>query len=515
MKIRFISAALTFAALATVAFFWLTDVPLGIPGEWTWLRIPIEPERRLEFVWGVVLATLGAVLYIVLAWLGARRLPHARRGEVGAWLAALAFGGFAWLFFAQESPVDGYRMSKSAFVLYYESSSGYFTIARDRMDDVPSFLARYERVIDGEVFHIGTHPPGLILAHRGLINLCREFPVLTQMLVVSQPESVHAAFADINSHAAAAVPGRAKLLESDRAALWLAALLTQLVTAATVIPLYLLAVRQVPRPAAWKAAAFWPLVPALAVFLPKSDALYPFLGMLFLWLWLEGRGRRSLVMCASAGLVLWVGMFCSLALAPVAGLGVILTAWEVWAESGRFPRRAAWRQLAILAGCTTAAFLLPSIVLWFAFDLNLLHVWTENYRNHAAFYSVMQRTWWKWLLVNPVEAALAVGLPAVVLAVAACGRVLGSEQRTSPSAGPYWGCLAVAALLWISGKNSGEAARLWLVLFPWPLWLAAELFSERHDPDSARHPFRFWLWALALQAAACIATVTRVYGFLQ
>jgi hypothetical protein len=206
-------------------------------------------------------------------------------------------------------------------------------------------------------------------------------------------------------------------------------------------------------------------------------------------------------------------MFCSLALAPVAGLGVLLTIWELRAEAGRLPRAAAWRELAVCAGCTTAVFIVPSVVLWFAFDLNLLHVWIENYRNHAAFYGVMPRTWWKWLLVNPAEAAFAVGLPILVLAVAALCRMLASARRTSFAAAPYWGCLIVAVLLWFSGKNSGEAARLWLVVFPWPVWLSSGVFANADE--LARPALRLWLFAISMQAVACIATVTRVYGFPQ
>jgi len=72
------------------------------------------------------------------------------------------------------------------------------------------------------------------------------------------------------------------------------------------------------------AAALWPLVPSLAVFLPKSDAIFPCLGTAFLALWLYGRDRRSPLMCIAAGLVMWLGMFLSLALLPVALLAALL-----------------------------------------------------------------------------------------------------------------------------------------------------------------------------------------------
>ena len=47
------------------------------------------------------------------------------------------------------------------------------------------------------------------------------------------------------------------------------------------------------------------------------------------------------------------------------------------------------------------------------------------------------------------------------------------------AAGPAWCLTAVWVLLWLSGKNMGEAARLWLILMPWPVWLAAGYFAGR------------------------------------
>ena len=45
--------------------------------------------------------------------------------------------------------------------------------------------------------------------------------------------------------------------------------------------------------------------------------------------------------------------------------------------------------------------------------------------------------------------------------------------------GPYWCLTATWLVLWLSGKNMGEAARLWLLFMPWPVWLAAGYFAAR------------------------------------
>jgi len=203
--------------------------------------------------------------------------------------------------------------------------------------------------------------------------------------------------------------------------------------------------------------------------------------------------------------------------------------------------------------------------------VNLFDVWWWNYRNHAAFYSQFTRTYWKWLLVNPLELTLGLGVPATVLSVlGACrlfvattntarlnrpdrptqgtgrtdrpswrsvfGTLLGSlcqrpKQETAnvepPSRKPAVELLAVPlvlGLLWLSGKNMGEAARLWLVVMPWPLFLTAFVWDDLSSSDGERTPHRrsrqvagsdtwVWLSAVALQLAVCFATAARIDAF--
>src|SRR6185503_16952051 len=70
-----------------------------------------------------------------------------------------------------------------------------------------------------------------------------------------------------------------------------------------------------------------PAVPALALFLPKSDCLFPLLAMTFLWLWLQGLARRSLWMSALAGLVMWLGLSLSLAFLPIGLIAFLAGFW--------------------------------------------------------------------------------------------------------------------------------------------------------------------------------------------
>ena len=75
------------------------------------------------------------------------------------------------------------------------------------------------------------------------------------------------------------------------------------------------------------------------------------------------------------------------------------------------------------------------------------------------------RTYLAWLVVNPIELAVALGLPAVVWI--ACGL---ARPRSVPRR--RLGHFAVLVLLNLIGRNMGEVARLWMLFLP-PLLIAA------------------------------------------
>jgi hypothetical protein len=192
-------------------------------------------------------------------------------------------------------------------------------------------------------------------------------------------------------------------------------------------------------------------------------------------------------------------MMTSLAMLPVAALaGVLSLGRIIAAEPVARPRIAigTLRATAVAA----AAFLALTVLAYALFDLNLLAVWSWNYRNHAGFYTQYDRTYWSWLLVNPIELALAVGAPAVVACLA---RLRG---RLTPDKLAPLSALAVIGLLWAAGKNSGEAARLWLFLMPWILWAGAGLWAGAVGRSR-------WSAVLPLQMAVGFLTAVRVAGF--
>ncbi|MBW3538806.1 MAG: glycosyltransferase family 39 protein [Planctomycetes bacterium] len=512
---------LTLAALLAAAcmlVLWAGGVPLGVPGEWTWLRIRYGGEgRAAELVSGIAAAALSLALYVGFCWLGARRMSDQHsRAETAGWVLALTAAGFAVVSSVRQAAPASYGWDAAPIILYSRGASGYFAIAREDVPDVATLLRGYEaRMREGDLLHVGTHPPGLIVLHRLLLNDTSASRLLTRLVRGVTPPPVDDGFDAVDVYLTPRVP----LSEADRAALWLAILLTGFAGAATVGPLFLLVRRSFSRATAWRAACLWPLVPALSIFLPKSDALYPFVGLAFLWLWLEACGRRSIVRGVAAGVVLWLGMFFSLALLPVALAGVLAAVFE---GRSRGSQTEGWgctlRAMLRPAAGAAAGFVTPVLGLWLVYGLNLPLVWWLNLENHAAFYEQPQyaRTYWKWLLVNPVELTFAVGAPLAVAAAVGLWRSLRNPDARLRALRPAaLACAIVLGILWLSGKNMGEAARLWLVIQPWSAWLAAAaVLVPASTPGSAPGlSRRGWIWLLTLQAVVCLTTVQRVTGF--
>ncbi len=500
---------LAVATAVAVLVYWATDMPLGVPGEWVWNRIP--HEVLIESVLGFVFVGLAGGLFGAIAYFGLGRIGAASRVGVTGWVSGLMLAGFVWLIAVQEAPPEGHRLSKGAWVLYYPAMTGYFHKARYEISDTASFLKGYEALMaEGDVLHVGTHPPGLFVMYRGLIGIADGSPGLVEVLNWSQPQSVRDSLDVIAEN----IRQRDRMLtEKDRAVLWCGVLLSHFSVCWVIAPLFALMCWSASREVAWKACCFWPLIPTVAIFLPKDDVLFCGLVVSFLWCWLQGtRSRRATaaIWGAVAGALGFCGLFLSLVFLPI-GLIALLAGVLGYGRT----TKADWREVArtqwpaCLGGALAVGGLI--LVLRGVWGLDLIAVWRLNVRNHAAFYSQYARSYWKWLPVNAIELILALGVPLAMLVMTAIWRGLRTPvvaRRASVIAvGAVWG------FLWLSGKNSGEAARLWIPLMPLAVWLLPGILQAEDDDRRPALSDREWLWCLGLQAVACAATVTRVTGF--
>ncbi len=445
-KVRLLLAIVPAALVAALAVALRSKGwPLGVPGEWEWLRLASGPALS-----DVLLAGVAVLLYAGFAALGLRALKFrpSRSREVLAVLALL----FAAVTVQVAVPIgapEGYGLARWALVLHLPASTGYYTVAKTQIHDGGRFLAEYpEWIRRQDALHVGTHPPGLFLVEHALLESLGTRPAASRWVVEHLPGPVIAAFRAIDSYA--------PLPLADRATLGLTAALTVLACAATVVPLYALARASLSAPAAWSAAVLWPLVPSAVLFQPLPDTAYPLLAVTALALAAHAAKGSSV----RGGGVL-AGGGCGGR--PGAGDGVHpgLPGGRTGPRprAGDSPRGRSPRRRTGLLLATGAGFLAPTLAFWLATGANPFVIWWWNQRNHARFYVEYHRTYALWLLVNPVELALALGIPATVWALAGF-----AAARSVPRVA--WATVAVLVFLTVSGRNLSEVARLWLPLMP-------------------------------------------------
>lgn len=502
----------------SLGLFWLTEIPLGVPGEWTWARHDVTPDLIANLLLAVVIG--GGYLWFVAG--GYRRLarPECSQWESFGWQIGLAVMAGVWIWTVQGQGSTGATIGRWPFVLYYPSSSGYFFKARFEPPRAREFLQNYEALMEeGDVLHVGTHPPGLFLFFHGLIGVIDSQPAWIEGINATQPPVIREAFDVIDAERRKAIDKGDRrtppLLPADRAILWLAGLICFGLSAATVWPLYGFLRQLTDRPVSWLCAAVWPLVPAVTVFLPKSDVAFAFFAMLLGWLWLLAWRRGSVWLAGLAGAVWTAGILCSLAFLPVALWLALLSLFDSWPALRAGEKRAElFRALRTIVPAGVVSLSLLSALAWWG-EIPLWKTYWLNYRNHAGFYVQSPKTYWAWLAINPCEFACAAGAPLFVAAVFGVIAVFRRNENhgRSPLTAACLATLIVWSWLWISGKNSGEAARLWIFLLPYLTACSAACWIAPTETTTPRRlPWQALGW-LACQALVCFGTVQRLDGF--
>ncbi len=542
---------LSIATALSAAFLTFDVVPLGVSGEWVWERHtwnanPVEALDRL------LIPIIGGAVFFAVAVL-AKPSANATRFRAFCSFGILLIGSAFWLNSVQQAAPSGHRDLKPYWVLYDPSSSGYFFEAVNEIKDTREFLRGYEsRMKQGEVLHVGTHPPGLFLLSKACLNVCESYPRLVSILNGLENSATRQAFRVVEAEANYAP----RLKENQLAALHLLSMLSSIAVVLTILPLVLLCRQYFDIETTWKICCLWPTLPCLAVFLPKSDVLFPLTCTASLALAvLAMSGGRKVLWAIPAGAILWFGMMLSLAHLPIPVVLVVYALIRAVISNGETLTRASpltqWRgkvkeversnrrdaPLSLRAACEHGArFILNKtlrrdavagivcvatiVACCFAWnvstDCNFFNVWRLNLTNHAGFYEQFQRTWYKWLLVNPVELMLAVGLPVFVLAMFGVRQAVCDFRKRADSSSTERNHAAfllattlVLMALWLSGKNQGEAARLWCFLTPWIVVSCGRLLLMNRvglNPGA-------WRALLLLQLAASIATVSFVSGF--
>jgi len=507
--------------LVTVLVMGQSAIPLGIPEEWEWSRHSFPAG-----LWSWIDRTAGpacAGLFVLATWLvGTRALQRPRSGRLWIMLPLLFAVSVTSMLGLQSAAPSPHQEVKGHWVIYDRFASGYFAEAAFEIDSARELLSGYEaRMRKGDVLHEGTHPPGLYLLNWYALRLTESSPALSRGLSHFRSSVTEQSFRQLEASAAMSP----RLTEEQLATLTLVSLITLMTAAAAPLAVFGVTGLVSTRIHAWQAACLTITIPAIIVFYPKSDVVFATTGTLVLLLTVQAcvteSAVRRVVFAMAAAAMLFCGMLLSLAHLPAAMVsvvfGLLLTIQK--------PQNARTRTLPAL-GIAVLTFAVLLGVWWFATNCNLLTVWRLNLANHAGFYDQYPRTVWKWMLLNPLELALSTGVPLFLTAcVAWCGvlRRVYSDRTNKFSTRSASDLLILAIMiticvLWLSGRNSGEAARLWCFMTPWLAISGSLSWSDRNTSGGDALPSssaRAGSVLLAGQICCAVIVVSRVNGFMQ
>ncbi len=462
------------ALTAILVGYVLLKRPLGVSGEW-WIayrEVPPTPGA-------VALLALCAVVFVALAAAFDAGGSSDRRVHFAAPLAC----AFAYSLLLVASAACGPRGKAEliAPVLKFDAA-GLFQREAAEIQDARAYLREFPRRLEQyaedyrETVRVNNNPPGTTILFHLSLKAVRARP-------------------DLGRAAARAVFGH-DFLPPDEPFMgaMLGAWVLTAAAALAFIPAYLVALRIAPRSPALVAAVVC-LAGSMVLFVPGKDTLQVCLFVWMLYFYLKkspargislqrttpaaeeanhanagapqvvaGRWSVSLVFGLLFGLVAAGAFFFTLATAVFVAVLFVHNVWLLATRS----RGAASTAVSFWAGA--AAGLLAGFgILYAALGYDSIASLRACYRNHSLFYEHFPRTYWKWLLVNPVEFAIFLGgglVAAVGLSAAGNPAPDESRQTNLSTRALVPACLIVLLALNISGKNASEVARLWVLFMP-------------------------------------------------
>jgi hypothetical protein len=452
------------------------DIYPGLRGGagWQW---PYElPESWMPVI------LLAATLAVYIAGVVALRRWAARVWSVLIWAVMGAAvigvsvvsvrGDPAFLLFTRTvSPV---QTGASTIAVNYFAAEG--TIAT---------LRRWPEVmresLDSNLIHFTTSPPGQPLIHHAAARVFDRLPES-----VNQPLSMALRpfqCSDVNVMAYT----RGELLSVG-----FVGMLMPLWAALAAVPVYFSArMLTGDRDSALRAVSWWPLIPAVLLFLPTWNTLYSLLCVTAFTLLLGGLRRRGVGfggLCFAAGAVMSAATFLNFAVLPallLLGLFTLGFWYFVLKRSGGF----GWP---LAAGVWFALGLSVFwLVLWLVSGHTPLDILAVTFDQHG---QLVERDYVPWLLLHPYDVLMFAGWPLTALFAWGCWRAIKRGERT---AGDVLALSMLVTLLVVnlSGVVQGENARILSFYAPFLLLGGVYLFSR-----SSR-------WDLPLLAAQAVTVL--------
>jgi hypothetical protein len=451
------SSALVLVAAAATAAFGLALAKgwqPGIPGEWVWRRNDLPAHLWWPLTIGLALAALSALLCRRGLW---ESMTCARRIISLAGLILLVFAFQLALLNAVGIPwvAPGACIISPNTTTYFSVSLGVRSPA--------DWIARYPDLLPALPYHAATHPPGLVL----FFWLARKAAAVAPLDGPSPVLDVLVALADKLGMT---------LTASDALAAIVSAALIALIGASGLVPLYLLTRSLANEHTAICATCLAGSMPGLLLLGASPDLIVMTLAIAALCRGYSGY-RGSAVSGLLAGVIAAAGLFLSLAFALV----VVWAAFWLALGIARSPDRpGAVRRALRTAILSVVSFGVVYLALYFIWGYRPIATTVQALSAHRGVITVeAARTYWKWVLMNPVECAIFAGIPLVAGAFWFLPHLRRHRNARLASFLTVW--LVLCVLINLSGTVRGEVGRIWLLLL-WPPAVAAGAFvASRKD----------------------------------
>ena len=368
---------------------------------------------------------------IVYAVRRADRLP---KSNLSIPLAALTIGNFLFQLVAMLGEPRGIETVRHIVLSaratsYYLDSTGIHGVA--------PWLRHFDRATLG--FHSSTHPPGAILFYYVFAKL---FGFQAGALVGGCAVGLMASLGVL------AIYAFAGLWTTDRR--------TRLI-----------------------AGAFYALVPALTVFFPEMDQVYPIFSMLLILFWCKSFSSERAIPWDAIGFgaTLCVATFFAYNLLTIAAFLAYYALYRLWREKWTGSALLRVVRNSVIAGAVFAG---GYAILWLATGYDPIASFLNALSYQAVFSAWLNRSYAMSALLDPYDFLLGAGMLALPLVIFLLYRAAKKFDFAHEETALTLIALATIATIDLSGVLRGEAARVWMFLQPLLIAPAAiELSRQR------------------------------------
>ena len=455
--------------------------------EWRWPLRGLESPARLL----VPIVTLGLYVLLCALWL--------KNFERGA--TSRRYERWFLLFVTLAAPLLqlslAFAVSRLPLLKFFGSTvsihnSGYFTTAV-ASPNLNQLLANFPALMPQLPIHAQSHPPGAEIVHWLVWQALRIVPPLA--------DSIAMPLRTLQCHN----PG-IMVLDNAQIASASIGMLLPLLGGLAVWPLFAFAKRVSNSTVAVITVMVFPVLPLFAMWMSQWDQVYPLLLFAGLYFAHTGLERNSWWRIFAAGVPLSIASFFSVGNAVLMVIvGLHGAAWLWFQRASLRPSISQSLRLVI-----TFAFGCSSIWLlyWLLYGVNPLSVISTGSR--LAFESTTgTRSYGLWLLGNPIDFAVFLGFPIVILLIYNLIKRVPFPKSLLPIAIATFGTLI---LLWLSGIVRGEVGRLWIYFGPLVVLIAVGwqgAGGSKQDETSYVSRFTIYVSLIALLAAQLLVMNTR------